>query len=223
MLYQEVFQAAVTPARRAEWSRLIANGLAELNKADPSRVAAELAMHYEAGRDFQRAAHWFLQAARNAAQVYTNHEAADLCKRAINNADRLETGLRNAVMLDAAMLRAECISTSAHSRMRSGTFGLAEKAASDAGLVEASGQRDVRRRSRAVQSEADPAQRVRWGSRGWTSHVFPGARPPSRPPSMVVADGAHVRGRPRCGGTLEHLCAAGAAKRRAHTGSAARD
>jgi hypothetical protein len=35
MLYQEAFQTAVTPARRAEWSRLIANGLAELNKADP--------------------------------------------------------------------------------------------------------------------------------------------------------------------------------------------
>jgi hypothetical protein len=64
-------------------------------------------MHYEAGRDCHRAAQWFLQAARNAAQVDANHEAADLCKRAITNADRLDTGLRNAVVLDAAMLRAE--------------------------------------------------------------------------------------------------------------------
>ena len=40
VLYQEAFNAAVTPARRAEWSRLIANGLADLYKDDPSRVAA---------------------------------------------------------------------------------------------------------------------------------------------------------------------------------------
>ena len=50
VLYQEAFHAAVTPARRAEWSRLIANGLAELNKDNPSRVAADLAIHYEAGQ-----------------------------------------------------------------------------------------------------------------------------------------------------------------------------
>jgi len=137
MLYQEAFQTAVTPARRAEWSRLIANALAELNKADPSRVAAELAMHYEAGRDFHRAAQWFLQAARNAAQVYANHEAADLCKRAITNADRLETGLRNGVVLDAAMLSAELHLNVSAFENAVADFGLAEKAASDAGLVEA--------------------------------------------------------------------------------------
>ena len=50
VLYQEAFHAAVTPARRAEWSRLIANGLEELNKDNPSRVAADLAIHYEAGQ-----------------------------------------------------------------------------------------------------------------------------------------------------------------------------
>ena len=95
VLYQEAFYAAVTPARRAEWSRLIANGLADLNQHDPSRVAADLAIHYASAREFERAAHWFLQAARNAARVYANDEASDLCRRAIANADRLEAPLRD--------------------------------------------------------------------------------------------------------------------------------
>ena len=127
----------MTPARRAEWSRLIANGLAELNKDNPSSVAADLAIHYEAGRDFERAAQWFLQAARNAATVFANHEAADLCKRAITNADRLETAAAESIGVG----RRDAPGGAASQRQRFenavADFGLAEKAASDAGLVEA--------------------------------------------------------------------------------------
>jgi tetratricopeptide (TPR) repeat protein len=136
VLYQEAFHAAVTPARRAEWSRLIANELAELNKDNPSRVAADLAIHYEAAREFERAAHWFLRAARNAATVFANHEAADLCKRAIGNADRLEPPLRNPLVLEAAMLQAELHLNVSEFENAVVDFGLAEKTASDAGLIE---------------------------------------------------------------------------------------
>lgn len=136
VLYQEAFYAAVTPARRAEWSRLLANGLEALNKDNPSRVAADLAIHYEAARDFERAAHWFLRAARNAATVFANHEAADLCKRAIANADRLEPPLRNALVVAAAMLQAELHLNVSEFENAVADFGLAERAASDARLIE---------------------------------------------------------------------------------------
>ena len=222
MLYQEAFQTAVTPARRAEWSRLIANGLAELNKADPSRVAAELAMHYEAGRDFHRAAQWFLQAARNAAQVYANHEAADLCKRAITNADRLETGLRNAVVLDAAMLRAELHLNVSAFENAVADFGLAEKAASDAGLVEA--QVDaICGAALALFNLKRTSETRALGFKALELATCFRERDRRRVLPHGARDGAHVRGRPRCGGTLEHLCAARAPKRRSHAGSAARD
>jgi tetratricopeptide (TPR) repeat protein len=136
VLFQEALEAAVTPARRAEWSRLIANGLLELNQNDPSRVAADLAMHYASAREFERAAHWFLHAARNAARVYANHEATDLCKRAVANADRLEPPLRNPLVLQAAMLQAELHLNVSEFENAVADFGLAESAASDAGLVE---------------------------------------------------------------------------------------
>jgi len=136
VLYQEAFYAAVTPARRAEWSRLIANGLADLNQHDPSRVAADLAIHYASAREFERAAHWFLQAARNAARVYANHEASDLCRRAIANADRLEAPLRDRLILEAGMLQAELHLNVSEFENAVADFGLAERAASDAGLVE---------------------------------------------------------------------------------------
>jgi len=136
VLYQEAFHAAVTPARRAEWSGLIANELAELNKNNPSRVAADLAIHYEAAREFERAAYWFLRAARNAATVFANHEASDLCKRAIANADRLEPPLRNPFVFEAAMLQAELHLNVSEFENAVADFGLAEKTASDAGLIE---------------------------------------------------------------------------------------
>jgi tetratricopeptide (TPR) repeat protein len=136
VLYQEALQAAVTPARKAEWSRVIAHGLAELNKDNPSRVAADLAIHYETGREFEPAAQWFLRAARNAATVFANHEAADLCRRAIDSADRLEPPLRNPLVLEAAMLQAELHLNVSEFENAVADFGLAEKAASGAGLVE---------------------------------------------------------------------------------------
>jgi tetratricopeptide (TPR) repeat protein len=136
VLYQEAFHAGVTPARRAEWSRLIATGLEELNQDNPSRVAAGLAIHYEAAREFERAAHWFLRAARNAATVFANHEAADLCKRAIGNADRLEPPLRNPLVLEAGMLQAELHLNVSEFENAVADFGMAEQAASDARLIE---------------------------------------------------------------------------------------
>ena len=87
--------------------------------------------------------------------VYANHEAADLCKRAITNADRLEPPLRNPLVLDAAMLQAELHLNVSDFENAVADFGLAEKAASDAGLVEVPGRCDLWRRSRALQSEAD--------------------------------------------------------------------
>ena len=90
----------------------------------------------KSAREFERAAHWFLQAARNAATVFANHEAGDLCKRAIANADRLEAPLRNPLVLEAAMLQAELHLNVSEFEDAVADFGLAEKAASDAGLIE---------------------------------------------------------------------------------------
>ena len=127
----------MTPARRAEVALLVADGLAEIHKKEPSRIAAELAILYEIGRNFERAAGCFLQAARNAAAVYANHEAGELCGRAISVAGRLPDAQRSALVLDAAMLRAELHLNVSDFESAVADFGIAEKTASDAGLVEA--------------------------------------------------------------------------------------
>jgi tetratricopeptide (TPR) repeat protein len=137
VLYHEALYGLMTPARRAEVALLIADGLAEMHKKSPSRVAAELAILYEMGRSFERAAEWFLQAARNAAAVYANHEAGELCRRAISVAGRLPDAQRSALVLDAAMLRAELHLNVSDFESAVADFGLAEKTASDAGLAEA--------------------------------------------------------------------------------------
>jgi tetratricopeptide (TPR) repeat protein len=136
VLYQEALNNSLPPSRKAEFSLAAAEGLAERNKENLSKVAVELAIFYEAGRDFQQAAHWFLQGARNAAKVYANHEAADLSKRAMENAARLADAQRTPLELQCAMLRAEVhLNTSAfEDAVRD--FGLAEKAAAQAGLIE---------------------------------------------------------------------------------------
>ena len=137
VLYQEALCRLLTPARRAEVALGIAGGLAELHKNDLFRVAAEMAVMYEIGRNFERAAHWFLQAARNAAAVYANHEAGELCRRAMSSAARLPDENRSALVLEAAMRRAEVHLNVSDFKSAVADFGLAEKTASEAGLVEA--------------------------------------------------------------------------------------
>ncbi len=137
VLHQEALYRLMTPARRAEVALLIADGLGAIHEKDPSRVAAELAILYEIGRNFERAAHWLLQAARNAAAVYANHEAGELCRRAMSVAARLPDAHRTALVVDAAMLRAELHLNISDFESAVADFGLAEKTASAVGLVEA--------------------------------------------------------------------------------------
>ncbi|HEV7842339.1 MAG TPA: hypothetical protein VGO69_01510, partial [Pyrinomonadaceae bacterium] len=47
-------------------------------------VASRLAVLYEAGRDFERAAQYFLVAAQHAAEVFANHEVVTLARRGLD-------------------------------------------------------------------------------------------------------------------------------------------
>ena len=212
VLYQEAFYGLMTPARRAEVALLVADGLAEIRKENPSRVAAELAILYEIGRNFELAAHWFLQAARNAAAVYANHEAGDLCRRAMSVATRLPDARRSALILDAAMLRAELHLNVSDFESAVADFGVAEKTASDAGLVEAqinavcgaalalfNIKRTVETRALGIKA-LELAHHS--GSRSCGCFIRNGAR-----------NGADVHGGFSNGAAFQHTCVAGIAER----------
>jgi predicted ATPase len=82
-LYQDALYAGLPPARRAAVSRALADAILALQKGQPGLAAAELALLYEAGREFARAAELFRAAAENAARVFAHREAESLACRGL--------------------------------------------------------------------------------------------------------------------------------------------
>jgi predicted ATPase/DNA-binding winged helix-turn-helix (wHTH) protein len=74
-LFQEVVYARISPERRARLHRQIGNRLEKAYGKRAAAIAAELAMHFDRGRDPQTAALYLEQAARNALQRSAYSEA----------------------------------------------------------------------------------------------------------------------------------------------------
>jgi tetratricopeptide (TPR) repeat protein len=89
VLYQNALYALLTPARKGSLSTAVAEALLGHYGEQSTAVASELALLFEAGRDFARAADYFVVAAQNAARVYGTQEAMALLGRALANADKL--------------------------------------------------------------------------------------------------------------------------------------
>lgn len=85
VFYQNALYASLTPSRRAADSLAVAGVLAGLAGEQSRAIAAELAMLYESGRDYESACQYFLHAARNAARVFAYPEAALLCERGLRS------------------------------------------------------------------------------------------------------------------------------------------
>jgi predicted ATPase len=83
VLYQNAIFAALQPTRRAAWSAAAARALLGHYGEKSAGLAAELATLFEAGRDPERAADYFLAAAENAARVFAHHEAVALARRGL--------------------------------------------------------------------------------------------------------------------------------------------
>src|SRR5262249_49344930 len=78
VLYQNALYAALTPARKGSLCTAVAEALLGYYGEQSAAVASELALLFEAGRDFARAADSFMVAAHNASRVYANQEAVAL-------------------------------------------------------------------------------------------------------------------------------------------------
>ncbi len=83
-LYREVLYRRQSAARRAAWHARIAERLGEIFAGREASVTREIAMHYEAAGDWQRA----LDALRSAA-VHGNGGSAELMKDALRLAEKL--------------------------------------------------------------------------------------------------------------------------------------
>jgi serine/threonine protein kinase/tetratricopeptide (TPR) repeat protein len=84
VLYQNALYGTLMPTRRASLSASIAEALRAHYREQESAIAARLAVLYEAGRNFERAAQYFLVAAQHAANVFANHEVVQLSRRGLD-------------------------------------------------------------------------------------------------------------------------------------------
>jgi DNA-binding winged helix-turn-helix (wHTH) protein/tetratricopeptide (TPR) repeat protein len=82
-LYQEVLYRRVAPGRRVRLHLLIGERGEEAYGDRAGEVAAELAMHFEEGRDYKRAVKYLRLAAQNHFQRYANREAIAYLSRAL--------------------------------------------------------------------------------------------------------------------------------------------
>jgi DNA-binding winged helix-turn-helix (wHTH) protein/predicted ATPase len=88
-LYQEVLYAQVTAGRRARLHQRIGERQEEAFAGRAGNVAGELAVHFEAGRDYWRAVRYLEQTAENALKRHANREAIGHLTRALELLGRL--------------------------------------------------------------------------------------------------------------------------------------
>ncbi len=80
-LYQNALYGSLGPARRASLSRAVAQAIVDTHGEQSAARASELAFLFEAGRDFSRAAEFYLAASERARQVFAYREALTLATR----------------------------------------------------------------------------------------------------------------------------------------------
>jgi tetratricopeptide (TPR) repeat protein len=88
-LYQNVLYGDLVSKRRILLHREAGEQLVQHYGKQTPRIAAQLAMHFERGRDFERAIENLIQAGDNAAQLYANDEAEKHYSRALDLIEKL--------------------------------------------------------------------------------------------------------------------------------------
>jgi tetratricopeptide (TPR) repeat protein len=83
VLYQNVLYASLSVSRRVQLSRAVGETLLKFQKGSPGVYASQLAFLFESARDPDKASQFFTVAARNAAKVFANEEAAVLARRGL--------------------------------------------------------------------------------------------------------------------------------------------
>jgi DNA-binding winged helix-turn-helix (wHTH) protein/predicted ATPase len=88
-LYREFLYRRLSEVNRSKLHRAIGERGEELYRERAREIAAELATHFERGRDYKRAAKYFQQAADNAIRRFAYQEAVGLSRRGLELLARL--------------------------------------------------------------------------------------------------------------------------------------
>jgi tetratricopeptide (TPR) repeat protein len=136
VLYQNALYEALPARRKGAWSAAVAEALLASWGQEAGRMALDLACLFEAARQFDRAADHFLLAARHAASLYANEEAALLAGRAIACARKLRGPERLPRLLEAANCLGRVHMTLSRMPEALADFELAERTAAEIGDTE---------------------------------------------------------------------------------------
>src|SRR5262249_47685589 len=82
-LYQEVVYERLSAARRSRLHRVIGERTEVAYGSQAREMAAELAVHFERGRDTPRAIHYLHQAGENATRLSAHQEASSLLSKGL--------------------------------------------------------------------------------------------------------------------------------------------
>ena len=93
-LYQNVLYERVSASRSVQLHRQIGERVEEIYGDRASEIAAELAMHFERGRDYERATKYLQQAASAAHRLYANEDAINLLSRGLALLEQLPPGAK---------------------------------------------------------------------------------------------------------------------------------
>ena len=88
-LYREVLYRKLNPAERAELHIRLAEGLEHLGALAKPEMAAKIALHFEEGRDYERAVRYLLLAAQNARRRYAYRESISVLEHALQIVSRV--------------------------------------------------------------------------------------------------------------------------------------
>jgi DNA-binding winged helix-turn-helix (wHTH) protein/predicted ATPase len=111
-LFQEVMYARIPPSQRASLHQRIGNCLESAYRKRATTIAAELAVHFDEGRDLRKAVSYLEQAARNAVQRSAYYEAGRHLNRGRELLEALPEGrARLRLELELSLLRGQVLAT----------------------------------------------------------------------------------------------------------------
>lgn len=105
-LYQEVLYQRLAPGRRVDTHRRVGESLERGYGTRTPEVASVLALHFELGHDFSKAAHYLGLAAESSAQRFSTREAASYLTRALELVPHLPADVQPATRLKLLLQRA---------------------------------------------------------------------------------------------------------------------
>lgn len=89
-LYREVLYRRLSPTHRVTYHRRLGEGLEQLRPSIEGDSAAEIALHFEEGREYERAIRHLVLAAENATRRYAHRESIDTLQHALELIPRID-------------------------------------------------------------------------------------------------------------------------------------